>query len=439
MYEFHPYYTNDGSVGLYSPAFNDIYHSASGALTEAIEKFVLPADVDSLMQKQTITVLDICCGSGYNTKSFLNYIYKNYFNNKRKFFIKNFLPEKILKKVSHAEINTAAIYTDKICSTKRLSKEMLSVYNEKIYTDNTFPDIYITAVDNDKILTYLSPFIKTGQKNFKNKNLDFEYKKIEKYLSQDKKTGLPKIDRIINFLILDKIVSICPDFLQNDDLRRIITSKHYAGFLDPVMTSLYKFYSNASYNLNHATANPLFLHNIYYRYISKRYKSRLKSTNLNKINYDLKTGDARFVIKEDKKEYNLIFLDAFTPSKCPCLWSYEFFKLLYTKLKPDGKLLTYSMAAPVRAAMIEAGFHIGELYIKRENKYAGTIAVKDKSLIKYPLSKFDLGLLNTTAGIFYRDKDLNAQNETISKLRELEVKNSTRMSSTHYRKLHKST
>ena len=40
MSEFQPYYTNDGSVGLYSENYNDIYHSVSGALTEAYEKFI---------------------------------------------------------------------------------------------------------------------------------------------------------------------------------------------------------------------------------------------------------------------------------------------------------------------------------------------------------------------------------------------------------------
>ena len=35
MYVLYPYFTNDGSVGLFSPEANDIYHSTYGALTEA--------------------------------------------------------------------------------------------------------------------------------------------------------------------------------------------------------------------------------------------------------------------------------------------------------------------------------------------------------------------------------------------------------------------
>ena len=77
MSEFQPYFTNDGSVGLYSENFDDIYHSASGALTEAYEKFVYPIDWDVLLKHDNIKILDICYGIGYNTKSFLNYIFEN--------------------------------------------------------------------------------------------------------------------------------------------------------------------------------------------------------------------------------------------------------------------------------------------------------------------------------------------------------------------------
>ena len=47
MYKFYPYFTNDGSVGLYSEEDDDIYHSTYGALTEAYEKFILPANFDN--------------------------------------------------------------------------------------------------------------------------------------------------------------------------------------------------------------------------------------------------------------------------------------------------------------------------------------------------------------------------------------------------------
>ena len=46
MRDYEPYFTEDGSVGLYSYADKDVYHSKFGALTEAWEKFILPANID---------------------------------------------------------------------------------------------------------------------------------------------------------------------------------------------------------------------------------------------------------------------------------------------------------------------------------------------------------------------------------------------------------
>ena len=75
MYELYPYFTNDGSVGLFSPEADDIYHSTYGALTEAYEKFIFPAEIEKYFETHSeIKVLDICYGIGYNTKSFLNFL-----------------------------------------------------------------------------------------------------------------------------------------------------------------------------------------------------------------------------------------------------------------------------------------------------------------------------------------------------------------------------
>ena len=74
MSEFNPYITADGSLGLYNREFDDIYHSAGGALSESLEKFAAPVDYDMLLKYDEISVLDICYGLGYNTKSFLNFL-----------------------------------------------------------------------------------------------------------------------------------------------------------------------------------------------------------------------------------------------------------------------------------------------------------------------------------------------------------------------------
>lgn len=423
MYEFHPYFTNDGSVGLYSTDFNDIYHSATGALTEAYEKFIYPVDFNNLLQKDKIKVLDICYGIGYNSKSFLNFIFENYCQ--KNFSKKYSLTKHYIDKIHTNNILQALlrgfIYKNNIC-------------NEQIYTDNIFDKISITAIDNDKILSYISPFIKTGVKNFKNENIDFKYNAIDKFINNKDKISHPKINELINYLIFEKIRENSNDFAQNEELNQVINNPTFSQYFDSNIKGIYKSYRYKPYKNNPTRGYLANLHNIYYRYLSKRYKKRLKRYQLQDIDFKLKNDDARKVLLEDYNLYNLIFLDAFTPSKCPCLWSYEFFKLLNEHLEWDGLILTYSTSASIRAAMVEAGFEIGNIYNERLNRFTGTVAAKNKSHIKYPLSEYDLGLLKTKAGIFYRDENLNSLNEAINMARKIEVEKSNRISSSHYKK-----
>lgn len=423
MYEFHPYFTNDGSVGLYSTDFNDIYHSATGALTEAYEKFIYPVDFNNLLQKDKIKVLDICYGIGYNSKSFLNFIFENYCQ-------KNFS-----KKYSLSKHYIDKIHTNNILQTLLGNFIYKSnICNEQIYTDNIFDKISITAIDNDKILSYISPFIKTGVKNFKNVNIDFKYNAIYKFINNKDKISHPKINELINYLIFEKIRENSNDFAQNEELNQVINNPTFSQYFDSNIKGIYKSYRYKPYKNTPRRDYLAILHNIYYRYLSKRYKKRLKRYQLQDINFKLKNDDARKVLLEDYNLYNLIFLDAFTPSKCPCLWSYEFFKLLNEHLEEDGLILTYSTSASIRAAMVESGLEIGNIYNERLNRFTGTVAAKNKNQIKYPLSEYDLGLLKTKAGIFYRDENLNSLNEAINEARKIEVENSNRISSSHYKK-----
>ena len=420
MREFQPYFTNDGSVGLYSQDYDDIYHSASGALTEAYEKFICPINWDVLLLHEDINILDICYGIGYNTKSFLNYI----FENKKKLLKKKNNLKKNSKNNFEKKTNIETIHTNNI------SKEKTVNYSETIYTNNAFNKISVTAIDNDEILFGLSPFIKTGVRNFKNNSDIINKHDIDKYLNRKNK-NFPKIKNIINFQILLKIAQNSPKILRNPLVAPILDNREYKKFIVSDLRGINKYLltylSSDSFLFN--------LHNIYYRYLSYCYKTYLKWYKIQDFNLTVKIDDARNVVKEDRNLYNLIFLDAFTPSKCPCLWTYDFFKRLYEIMEDDGMLLTYSSSAQIRSAMKEAGFEIGNIYNERLNKYLGTVAVKNNSLINYPLSDAQLGLLNTKAGIFYRDENLNASNEAIIAAHKIEVENSNRISSSQYLKI----
>jgi len=57
------YVTEDGSITLYNPEYEDYYHSKSGAIEESFEKFVKPCKIKEL---KSAKILDIGFGLGYN-------------------------------------------------------------------------------------------------------------------------------------------------------------------------------------------------------------------------------------------------------------------------------------------------------------------------------------------------------------------------------------
>ena len=398
MYKLYPYFTNDGSVGLFSPDADDIYHSTYGALTEAYEKFILPSNFkDYLKKNYEIKILDICFGIGYNSKSFLN-------------FLLNF-------------IYNETIGTNKINNI------------DKIYTNNKKYKVYIHALDNDKNLALLSPFFVTNKKILKNNNLSFYNEKIKKMLC-DKTEPKYILRKEVNILLLQKMISQI-----DEEVIKILNSKEYAPYFDKMMINLlprFGLLKNSNGILYPVCYLVSFLHNIYYKYISSSYKTAVNALKLLDFNFDLEIDDARQIVKNDSTLYNYVFLDAFTPAKCPCLWSIDFFKELYRLLDDNGMILTYSNSAAVRNAFINAGFYVGKIFSESLNKFTGSIAVKNKSLIKYELSEYDLGLLKTKAGIFYRDENLNLANEAILLRHQKDVENSNLISSSMYIKMHKS-
>ena len=302
MYQFYPYFTNDGSTGLYSLEVDDIYHSTYGALTEAYEKFLLPSHLNYLLKnKSEIKLLDICFGIGYNSKTFINEIIKFYYNE--------------------------PIYTDNIKC------------NYKIDTNNKLFKIFIHAIDTDENLTCLSPFFITNKKNIKNNNLNFSQEKISKMLSKNIKIKykLKKETELIFYELMKEYVSA--------DTLKILDYPKYKKFFKTQLKAIFKHYIYKK-GINSLRFDFIaFLHNIYYKYISISHKKALKCLKNIDFNFKLDINDARSSIKNDTSMYDLIFLDAFTPVKCPCLWTLDFFKELYNHLHDDGMILTYSNSA----------------------------------------------------------------------------------------------
>lgn len=167
-----------------------------------------------------------------------------------------------------------------------------------------------------------------------------------------------------------------------------------------------------------------------------RTKNLLKRLKNKKIAFRPYYNDARQSIQTLKETYDIVFLDAFTPAKLPTLWSIDFFIKLYELMNNNSLLVTYSNSAAVRHAMIDAGFFVGKIFDKN-NRASGTIASKNKNLIQNPLNEYDYGLLNTAAGVYYKDPNLNLPAEDILSEHETRRKNLNLQSSSSYIKQHK--
>ncbi len=76
------------------------------------------------------------------------------------------------------------------------------------------------------------------------------------------------------------------------------------------------------------------------------------------VRVDLVMGDARKSVKELKEKFDVVFLDPFSPKKCPELWTFEFFSDIRKVMKKGGVLATYSCARSVRENLVKAGFRV---------------------------------------------------------------------------------
>jgi len=75
--------------------------------------------------------------------------------------------------------------------------------------------------------------------------------------------------------------------------------------------------------------------------------------------------------------FDRVFFDPFSPSKQPEMWNLQIFNQVYAKMKPGGKLATYSCAKMVRNNMRYAGFQVYD-GPRVGRKSPATIAVKTK-------------------------------------------------------------
>ncbi|WP_244279662.1 tRNA (5-methylaminomethyl-2-thiouridine)(34)-methyltransferase MnmD [Synechococcus sp. UW179A] len=127
-------------------------------------------------------------------------------------------------------------------------------------------------------------------------------------------------------------------------------------------------------------------------------------------------GDARQNLKAlpCSSQLDLILLDAFSPGRCPQLWSEEFLGALASRLAPGGRLVTYCRAAAVRSSLRRAGLTLRSMLPitgQRIEWSSGTLAVNPLATAPLAaegpgwtsLSAMEEEHLNTRASVPYRD------------------------------------
>jgi len=99
-----------------------------------------------------------------------------------------------------------------------------------------------------------------------------------------------------------------------------------------------------------------------------------------KVELNILLGDARDAIKniltvQEQNKFDAVFLDPFSPSKNPELWTAGFLREVYKRMKQGAILATFSCASIVRKNLQEVGFEVkdGPVVGRRT---PGTLAIK---------------------------------------------------------------
>ena len=161
--------------------------------------------------------------------------------------------------------------------------------------------------------------------------------------------------------------------------------------------------------------------------VLKIYKSLFQNSKYKDQSFEcyILWGDARKKIKNIPAniKFDLIYLDGFSPQKCPQVWSVEFLEKVTQKLNPQGYLITYSCSAAIRRTLKDFGlkiFNIKPNLVSKNLWSNGTIAVKiidekvlQNNLYFKKLSSMEEEHLLTKASIPYRDPTLSSDPKDI--------------------------
>jgi tRNA U34 5-methylaminomethyl-2-thiouridine-forming methyltransferase MnmC len=133
-----PYITDDGSMSFRNIAFDEMYHTKSGALEEAFEKHAKPLAV---WEKNNPVIYDICFGLGYNAAAAIDVIREH--GNDSLITIYCFENDKeILEKIGDVDVDIKSYST-----IKAFMKDFLK--QKKVNYEEKFDDIKLIMMFGD--------------------------------------------------------------------------------------------------------------------------------------------------------------------------------------------------------------------------------------------------------------------------------------------------
>lgn len=98
------------------------------------------------------------------------------------------------------------------------------------------------------------------------------------------------------------------------------------------------------------------------------------------LNITIYLGDARTFVRDTKVKFDIVYQDAFSPKSNPLLWTSEYFKDIYSRMKEDAILTTYSISLPTRIALSENGLNV---YLQKGEGFRASTLASKSVLSKY--------------------------------------------------------
>ncbi|MCX7738061.1 MAG: MnmC family methyltransferase [Hydrogenothermaceae bacterium] len=128
------------------------------------------------------------------------------------------------------------------------------------------------------------------------------------------------------------------------------------------------------------------------------------------------------LLKRDRKRFNIIFYDPFSPKVNTEMWTVDIFKVINHLMTDEATFLTYSSAIPVKVGLIQAGFKLG--YIEPVGRKSPSIVATKKGNIVLIDEEEMIRIVNSKFAVPYKDEDFSLSSTEVWKRWEREIQQS---------------